>query len=312
MTKLWLVALLFLSSEMVMSQSLTKGVELYQSGNLKAAKDFFSQYDDNEKALYYLGRIAFDQEEYSDAADYFEDVIEINDQVADYYTWLGNSIGSYAGDVNFFKQGILAPQIKSAYEKAVALDPKSIDALFGLIEYYTQAPGLLGGSMEKAEETAHKIKQIDVLQGHSALATVYERQEAYDKAEQEYLAAVKADPKRQLNLGFFYQRQEKFGKAFSAFESAYNNDPTNLNALYQIGRTSALSGEQPEKGISSLNKFLEVPWQKGTPSHAGAMMRLAMIYEKSGNKIKAISLYEESLEKDPDMSEAKKGLDRLR
>ncbi len=295
-----------------MAQSQSKGIELYEEGQLDAAKDFFAKNSSSETANYYLGRIAFDKEEFRKAADYFEEVIDMNDQKSDYYVWLGNSIGSYAGEVNFFRQGVLAPKIKSAYEKAVSLDPESIDAHWGLIEYYTQAPGILGGSWQKAEETAKTIKKLDVLEGHNALATVYQRQEEYDKAEKEYIAAAELDKRRLLNLGFYYQRREKYDQAFSAFESAYENDPNNLSALYQIGRTSALSGMQSEKGINSLKKYLSMDWRAGTPSHAGALMRLGMIYEKRGDKPTAIDHYERSLMQDPEMDEAKKGLSRLK
>ncbi len=306
----WLIMLLFLSGT-IMAQSQSRGIELYNDGKLDEAQSFFSKDQSSETSIYYLGRIAFDKEEFRKAADYFEEAIEIN-QKSDYYTWLGNSLGSYTNEVNFFRKGILAPKIKSAYEKAVELDARNIDAHWGLIEYYTQAPSVMGGSFEKAEETANAIKKVDVLEGHSALATVYTRQDEHDKAEKEYIAAAELDKSRLLNLGFYYQRREAYDKAFSAFESAYENDEDNLGALYQIGRTSALSGKKTEKGISSLQKYLAIEWKKGTPSHAGALMRLGMIYEKTGDKSKAISHYEKSLAKDPEMEEAKKGLNRLK
>ncbi len=312
MNKKWLIVLLFFLSETAMAQLLTKGIELYEAGKLEEAERFFSKNASTEQSMYYLGRIAFDKEEFRKAADYFEDVIEMNDRKADYYVWLGNSIGSYAGESNFFKQGILAPKIKSAYEKAVALDPKNVDGHWGLIEYYTQAPGVLGGSWEKAEETARIIKGLDVLEGHSALATVYQRQEEFDKAEKEYIAAAEYDKRRLLNLGFYYQGREKYDQAFTAFESAYEHDPENMSALYQIGRTSALSGKQSEKGIKSLQKYLDTEWQEGTPSHAGALMRLGMIYEKMGDKPNAVDHYERSLAQDPEMAQAKEGLSRLK
>ncbi len=312
MNKKWLILLSFLFSGTLIALSQSKGVDLYEKGELDKAKEYFSGNSSNETSIYYLGRIAFDKEDFRKAADYFEEAIEMNDRESDYYIWLGNSIGSYANEVNIFRKGVLAPKIKTAYEKAVELDPTNIDGHWGLIEFYTQAPGFLGGSWEKAEETANNIKELDVLEGHNALATVYSRQEEYDKAEKEFIAAAALDKTRLLNLGFYYQGREQFKKAFETFQTAYKNDPEDLRALYQIGRTSALSGTELDTGRKSLEKYLEMEWQEGTPSHAGALMRLGMIYEKQGDKPSAIAHYERSLEKDPEMEQAKKGLDRLR
>lgn len=294
------------------AQSIKKGVELYEEGRLEEARKFFTTTkSENGASSYYLGRIAFDQEKYSNSVEHFEEAVDANDKSSDYYNWLGNARGRYAQESNVFRKGVLAPKIKAAYEMAVALDGTNIDAHWGLIEFYTQAPGVMGGSWEKAEETARNIKKLDVLEGHDAMATVYQRQEKYDLAEKEYIAAAKLDDDRLITLGFFYQGQRNYLKAFEAFENAYSKDDKKLGALYQIGRTSALSGLEHEKGIASLEKYLSVEHQEGTPSHAGALMRLAMIYEKSGNKNRAKELYKKSLSQDPTIEEAKKGLARV-
>ena len=91
----------------------------------------------------------------------------------------------------------------------------------------------MGGSWEKAEETANTIKRLDVIEGHDALATVYTRQEKYDLAEKEYIAASKIDDKRLLTLGYFYQGREHYDKAYGDIEKAYAKDSANLGALYQ-------------------------------------------------------------------------------
>lgn len=49
--------------------------------------------------------------------------------------------------------------MKSAWEKAVQLDPKTVDARESLIQYYLQAPAIAGGSVDKAIEMATEIKK---------------------------------------------------------------------------------------------------------------------------------------------------------
>lgn len=310
------LALWLLATTAAIAQDIAKGVRLYDSGSLNEAEIVFSSIKKNHpeiiKATYYLGRISFDKQEYKKSMEYFEDLVELDDTSSDYYHWLGNATGMYAQESNVIKQGFLAPKAKDAYEKAVELDNQNIDAHMGLVEFYTLAPGFLGGSWEKAELSAEAIKNIDKAAGHQAMGTVYERQEQYDLAEREYIEAATLDKSRLVSLAFFYQSSGKYTDAFEMFERAYEKDSTNYGALYQIGRTSALSGEQPEKGIKALRNYLKVSEDPSRPSHAGALWRLGMIYEKDGDETSAIACYERSLLKDPDQNEAKKALSRLK
>lgn len=315
--KYLLTAILLCSSLLTFSQSLDEGVRLYKNQQLdqasKALKTIKSSDPAYAEARFYLGRVAFDKEEYDDAWDYFKEATKADGTKSTYYTWLGNSIGSIAQDAGKLRQASLAPKIKNAYVKAVELEPKSMDAQWGLIEFYTQAPGFMGGSWSKAEIAAKAIGEIDPLEGHDALATVYLRKEEPELAEKQYIAAAKLSPDRLRTLGVFYQNQQWYDKAFATFQKAFQQFPETMNLLYQVGRTSALSGARPDLGIKSLEQYLaETEVEKASPSHAAAKMRLAMIYEKQGNQTKAKSLYEASLAADPEMELAKKGLKRVK
>ncbi len=316
MKHLLTLTLLF-SGFFTFSQSLDEGIRLYKNQQLdqasKALKVIKSSDPAYAEARFYLGRVAFDKEEYDDARDYFKEATKADDTKADYYTWLGNAIGTVAQDAGKLRQASLAPKIKNAYLKAVELEPKSLDAQWGLVEFYTQAPGFMGGSWEKAEVAAKAIMEIDPLEGHNALATVYLRKEEPELAEKEYMAAAEIDPGRLGSLGVFYQNQQWYDKAFATFEKAFEKYPETMSLLYQVGRTSALSGTRPELGIQSLERYMkETHVKEASPSHAAAKMRLAMIYEKQGDKEKAKTLYQASLADDPDMELAKKGLKRVR
>lgn len=311
-----LTAALLLFTSTLFSQNLQTAIEKYKNGNLGLAKTYFktvkSKSSEFEKAQYYLGRIAFDEEEYSDAVDYFKEAIEENDNNADYYAWLGNAYGVYAQGISKIRQGFVAPKIKKNYEKAVALDPQNLEAQLGLIEYYTQAPSIMGGSLEKATETAKTILTFNEKQGYIALSNVYQRDKKYNEAEEALIKLVAIDSLYLTSLGTFYQNREMFDKAFSHFEQMQVSQPENTNAIYQLGRTSALSGLRPDQGIQALEKYMTLELRNGSPSYAAAKMRLAMIYEKKGNKAQAKALYQESLKEDPNMQLSKEGLKRVK
>ena len=298
------------------AQPITKAKQYYENGQLEQAHKILLTIDDDAAdyhvAQYYLGRVAFDSNELDDAADYFEEAIDHRNDISDYHLWYGNALGTIAQDANIVRQGFLAPKIKAAFEQAVALDSRNRDALWGLVQYYTQAPGFMGGSYQKALDMAGLLYQVDKVQGYLARATVYQAEEKFDLVEKQYQQAAGIDPVYYFRLGYFYQQHGRYDEAFDTFDQLSTYDEHQLNALYQIGRTSAFSGKQAEKGVKALQQYLQADVADNAPSHAAAKMRLGMIYEKTGQKTQAIRYYEEAVAADASLTDASEGLKRLR
>ena len=312
----YLIALLiFISSGSVAQVKIDQAKRLFEEKKYAEAEKLLLPIEDGDRdfaaARYYLGRIAFSRKEYDDAADFFEEATEANDKVADYFSWLGNTYGTIAGDANPIRQGLLAPKMKSAWEKAIALDSKNLDARTSLIQYYLQAPGIMGGSVEKAKEVAKQILILKPAEGHLQIGNIYMHEKKTMEAEKEFILMAKSDPAYVSALANFYTSQKQYDKAFQLFEEAIQKNASDFLAIYQYGRTSALSGQRLEKGEAYLNKYLTHTPEKNEPSHAGANMRLAQIYEKKGNKKEAKRLYEASLKADNTLREAKEGLERV-
>ncbi len=289
--------------------------KLFEDRKYEESKKLLSPIDDDDRdyaaAQYYLGRIAYAKKEYDDAAEYFEEATEANDKVADYFNWLGNTYGTIAGDANPLRQGMLAPKMKSAWEKAIALDSKNLDARTSLIQYYLQAPGILGGSVEKAIEVAGQVLKLKPAEGHRQLGNIYMHEKKTTEAEKEFILMAKTDPAYASALANFYTGQKQYDKAFQLFEEAIQKTPADFLAIYQYGRTSAVSGQRLEKGEEYLKKYLTYTPKQNEPSHAGANMRLAQIYEKRGNKKEAKRLFEIAVKADGNLKEAKDGLERV-
>ena len=312
-----LLPFLLLMSFVVKSQTLSEKAHLlYEAKKYTEIVTLLKPIDeDNDNyalAQYYLGRTAYDQKNFDEAADYFQEATEAkNGQIATYYNWLGNTYGTIAKEANVFRQGMLAPKMKSAWEKAIALDPKNMDARYSLISYYTQAPGIMGGSMDKAKEMSKQIGVISPVQGHRSMGNILVQEKKMDAAEKEYLAMVTLDPNFSQVLANFYFGQQKYDKAFTLFEESLKKNPKDMAAMYQIGKASALSGQRPDLGEECLRKYLNHIPGPNEPSHAGANMRLAQIYEKKGNKPEAKKLFETALKMDASLKEAKEGLERV-
>lgn len=293
-----------------------RGRQLFEKHNFTEAIPVLKSVDEDDasyaSAQYYLGRIAFEQKEYDDAAEYFEEATEAkNGQVADYFNWLGNTYGTIAQEANVIRQGMLAPKMKSAWEKAIALDARNIGARQSLISFYTQAPALMGGSMDKAKEMARQIGAIDPVQGHRSMGNLLTKEKNLPAAEKEYLEMTRLEPRLAPVLGNFYLNEKMFDKAFRLFEDDLRKNPDDMLAIYQLGKASAISGQRLDEGEQWLLKYLDYTPKQNEPSHAGANMRLAQVYEKKGRKAEARQKYEAALKLDSHLQEAKEGLSRV-
>lgn len=288
--------------------------KLYESRRLPEALAIVNKVTEGDKdyaaAQYWLGRIAFDERRFDDAAEFFEEAADKDPGVADYHNWLGNAYGTIAQNANVLRQGMLAPKMKSAWEKAISLDQQNINARISLIQFYTQAPGFMGGSFEKAYQMADQIGKINAAQGHLQRGNILLAEKKPVEAEREFLEMAKADPTYNGNLVNFYLGQKSYDKAYTLLDDLQKKNPDDYRIVYLIGRTSAVSGLQLDRGEAMLKKYLTYSPKPNEPSLAGANMRLGQISEKKGNKSAAKKYYETALNLDATMKEAKEGLER--
>ena len=300
------------------AQNLQQGQTAFEQNKYADAKKILTAIDDDHKdyaqAQFILGQIAFTEKKYDDASEFFEEAIDANDKVAQYHYWLGAAYGQEAKSANMLKQGLLAPKIKSAFEKCVALDGKHKDGLTGLVQYYLQAPSFMGGDKDKALVFAKKLKAIDPLEGTILLGQAYEKIGKDTDAEKEYLELVKNQPNEitpLVVLGNYYIGKKKYQQALDLYENSLKQKPNNMLLTYQIGKTAAIAGLALERGEACLQSYLKHKPTPEEPSIEGANFRLGMIYEKKNNKPEAKKYYETALKLDPKMEDAKEGLKRV-
>jgi tetratricopeptide (TPR) repeat protein len=92
---------------------------------------------------------------------------------------------------------------------------------------------------------------------------------------------------------------EQYDKAIDYMIKLTELRPEELLYHYQIGKIAALSGNNLEAGINSLELYINSGREELNPSRSAACWRLGMIYEKMGESDKARSSYEKGLELDP-------------
>src|SRR4051812_45202313 len=137
-----------------------------------------------------MGRISMNLDRGKEAAGWFEKAVKANDKISSHHLMLGNALGSTADSVSKIKLPFLARRIKGEFDKAVELDPTSIDGRHGLIKFYSQAPGVMGGSKDKAWEQVREIAKLNAMRGHFEAADLYGTDNKVPEVEREFLAAV--------------------------------------------------------------------------------------------------------------------------
>lgn len=267
------------------------------------------------RALYYLGRVAEQQERSSEAVDRLEKAIAIDDGRSDYHLWLGIALGEETMRASKFRQPFLARRVKAEFERAVALDPRSVDARNGLLQFYAIAPGFMGGGVERAREQVKAIAAFNALHGHLAAAFLAQRTRDTAAVLREYESAIDTAPDSTigyLSLGGAYQQMSRWPEAFATYERLLRRVPGDMSAQYQIGRTAAISGQNLDRGEQALRLWLaRTPRDAHTATIAGAHHRLGQVLEKRGRRDAARAEYEEALRINPKNDDARKSLASL-
>jgi tetratricopeptide (TPR) repeat protein len=118
-----------------------------------------------------LGEAYYETKDYKKAVDVLERATELNPKSSNGQLWLGRAWGRRA-ESNKLMGLSWARKAKDGFEKAVSLDPFNSEALDDLFEFYLEAPGIVGGGLEKAEGVARKILQRDKAWGEKLLSKV--------------------------------------------------------------------------------------------------------------------------------------------
>ena len=102
---------------------------------------------------------------------------------SEYHRWLGRAYGAKADRTRSF---LLARRVKGEFEQAVELDPSNIAARRDLLEFYLDAPWIVGGDDGKARDQVRAIALRDPVQGDLARARYFMSEGHGDQAAAAY------------------------------------------------------------------------------------------------------------------------------
>jgi tetratricopeptide (TPR) repeat protein len=300
------------------SGPLAPGIQAFEARRLEEARKFFAAHaaahPRDADAAHYLGRTLLGLRKTDEAVDWLDKAAKLAPRRSDVHLALARAYGRAAQEASLLRKPGLAKDAHAAWLKAVELDPENVDAREDLVTFYLVAPGFMGGSVEKAREQAGDIAKRDSVRGAIARANIAMNQKdpaAAERIAQEALAKHPGEPRLRYALGLLYQTQERWDAAFEIYEAMLAADPNAWNAVYQIGRTAALSGQRLDRGAAALKRYLGHPAEPDSPPLANAHYRLGMVYEKQGNKAAARAEYQAAIKLDPKLDDARAALKKL-
>ncbi|MBV8545663.1 MAG: tetratricopeptide repeat protein [Acidobacteria bacterium] len=267
-----------------------------------------------QTSLIEQGRAAMNRNDPDAAAALLEKAVAQNPKSSEAHYLLGTAYGTQAQKASIFGQASLAGKTKDEFEKAVALDPNNLDARNGLVEFYTMAPGIIGGSYEKAFAQVAEIKKRDPLMAHRSAAFIYTQQKKPVEARNEYLVEVREYPnsaRAHIDVAVTYVLEKNFKAANDEFETALRVEPTYMPAYFRIGQGAVLTSSNYAKGEEALRKYLTYTPKSGEPPLARAHYWLGQIFEKQGKKAEAKASFQASLKLNPSQKDVAEALKRV-
>jgi tetratricopeptide (TPR) repeat protein len=256
-----------------------------------------------------MARAYYAEDKTDEAIEHAQKAVELAPNNAAYHLWLGRAYGQKAEKVNVFRQAGMAGKVRDQFQKAVELDGNNLEARADLAEYYTDAPGMMGGGVDKAKAQADAVAGKDAALAHFIRAKIAEKNKDDVGAEKEYKEAITASktPAEQwLNLAGFYKDRkntaamvESVKKAVASAHksSAVLSDAADM--LFQSGQDLGMAADLARKYLASPDKSEEAPAFK---TH----VLLAKILEKQGDKAGAAKEFQVALALAKDYGPAKR------
>lgn len=191
--KILSVFIFIISMSTMANSDFEKAEQLFRQNKLVEAKALFEKHlkanPNHTKSLEYLGDIAGKNKNWDEAIGYYKKIKIQYPLNADYHYKYGGALGMKAKEINKFKALNLLGDVEESFLTAAKLDPKHIDTRWALVVFFTELPGIVGGSETKAQKYADELMKLSKVDGYMAKGFIDEYFERYTKAEANYKKA---------------------------------------------------------------------------------------------------------------------------
>ena len=173
--------------------------------------------------------------------------------------WLGRAWGRLAEGGSPFAI-LYATRTRQCFEKAVALDPHNREAKNDLFDFYLNAPGILGGGIEKAEAAAKSIAAERPAESELEQAQVAEKRNDFTAAEAHMRRAMElapTEPGRVVDLARFVAKHGRLEESDRLFAQAMKLVPGRPATAFAEARTDIENHRNLDQARKLLQGYLQ-------------------------------------------------------
>jgi tetratricopeptide (TPR) repeat protein len=260
-----------------------------------------------------LCRAYFMMEEWDRGISNCERAASLDAQNSSYQLWLGRLYGEKADRSSFVSAPGLAKKARIAFERAVELDPKSIEARVDLGEFYAEAPGIIGGGKDKARQQAEALMPLSPAMGHWVLARVAEKDKDPAKAESEYRAEISASHgavRGWVDLANFFMYAHRYPEMEEALSHAENAPIDHPESLMNAGNLLLRAQRDYPLAVRLLRRYLENRLCEEGPAFKAHAV-LGEVLAKQGDKQGAAEQFRAALSLFGNYTRAKDDLNKI-
>lgn len=235
-------------------------------------------------------RVRFTLQQWDAAAGECEQAVRLDAGNSGYHLWLGRALGERADRASFLSAFSLGKRVRAEFEEAVSLDPHNVLALSDLGEFYREAPGIVGGGLDKAENIAGQLDRINPARAHQLRSAIAESRKDDAAAEQELKLAIQTSPHPAFQwtvLGSFYEHRQRWPQMEDAIHncaSAAAHDRTAGVALYDGAGVLIRARRDSELAAKMLQDYLAGDSKTEEAPAFIAHYRLARLLQQTGDR----------------------------
>ena len=272
----FLVGSLLASSDVV-----SRAGTLYQQTEYRASLRVLEGDPAPNAATYELsGKNYFMLGDYDKATKLFEKARALEPAVSDYSLWLGRAYGRRAETENWLVAPSHASKARQWLENAVVLDPRNNEAMNDLFDYYLNAPGFMGGGVEKAEAIAKRIEHERPPEYHHEMSQLADRRKHYDDAVMHLRKAVELAPDqsgRVLDLARYLAKIGRIEESDALFSQAAQRWPDDPGVAFSRAKTYIDRHREPDRSRQLLEQYLKFNLTPDDPPRQDAEKLLRQI-----------------------------------
>jgi Flp pilus assembly protein TadD len=224
-----------------------------------------------------LGKSHFAMGDFKKSAQAFENAVAASPSNSQAHHWLGKAYGRRAETSNPLVAPGLASKARQQFEKAVELDGRNPEAVNDLFSYYLEAPGFLGGGLDKAEALTEKIRAIDPAEYHYSLAQIAEKRNDAKSAEAHFRMAVNLAPQqagRIIDLARFLSHQGRTQESEQVFVQAEKISPNEPRLLFERASNLIRGKRNLTTARALLERYVRLPLSPDDPPREEAYQLL--------------------------------------